>query len=156
MTSRDKTAAAPRTQSHAPALAFATVASENLTWRDIPGGLGAQAASVFGSQSEPGLYVARVRFPPHTMDTPHAHTADRYVTVLEGTWRVGTGPDFRPETAAALGPGSVMFHPAHGVHWDGSSNAETVVVQVVGIGPVSTLPTHPDEPRWVRVSGDAG
>lgn len=132
--------------------AFATVGPDGLTWREIPGGLGAQAATLFGDPGRPGLYVVRVRFPPHTMDTPHSHTADRYVTVLEGDWRIGVGPDFDPASAGVLSPGSVMFHPAGGVHWDGSASDAAVVVQVVGLGPVQTLPHDPDAPRWVRVA----
>lgn len=130
---------------------FITVAPEDCHWQDIPGGLGAQFATVLGSQQKPGLYVVRVRFPPHTMDTPHSHTADRYVTVLEGSWVVGTGSSFDPAAATCLPPGSVMFHPAHGVHWDGSAGDDPVIVQIVGIGPVSTVPADLGEPRWVRV-----
>lgn len=133
--------------------AFATLAADDLVWREIPGGLGAQAATLFGSQGKPGLYVVRVRFPPHVMDTPHSHTADRHVTVLEGTWVIGTGSAFDPEAADALAPGSVMFHPAGGVHWDGAAGAEAVVVQIVGMGPVATVPADPEAPRWVRVAG---
>lgn len=135
--------------------AFETMTRDQIRWREIPGGLGAEAATLFGSQNSPGLYVVRVRFPPHTMDTPHSHTADRHVTVLEGNWVIGTGPEFDPEKVASLAPGTVMFHPAGAVHWDGSAGDEPVIVQIVGMGPVTTVPVETDGPRWVRVGQPA-
>jgi hypothetical protein len=50
------------------------------------------------------------------MELPHSHTADRHVTLLEGVWYAGTGPDFDPASAVPLVTGSYMFHPAGGIH----------------------------------------
>lgn len=144
------TAGSPRAQP-AGAPAFLTIAPADIVWRDIPGGLGAQTAELVGGQNKPGLYVVRVRFPPHVMDTAHWHSGERYVTVIEGTWAAGTGPEFDPTKARSLPPGSVMVHPAQGVHWDGSNNDAAVVVQIVGIGPVSTTQVDPKAPSWVDV-----
>jgi hypothetical protein len=134
--------------------AFLQIAPGDLHWVDIPGGHGAQEAELIGGQDHPGFYVVRVRFPPHWMDTPHWHTRDRYITVLQGTWTVGTGPVFDPTKATQLAAGSVMKHPAHGVHWDGSSGDDAVIVQIIGIGPVSTTAIDPKGPEWVHV-GDS-
>lgn len=131
--------------------AFVRVAPTDIHWKDIPGAHGAQEAELIGGQHKPGFYVVRVRFPPHWMDTPHSHSQDRYITVLQGTWMVGTGPVFDPAKAAPLGPGSVMKHPAHGVHWDGSAGDEPVIVQIIGVGPVSTTAVDPKGPKWVHV-----
>jgi hypothetical protein len=58
---------------------------------DIPDSHGAQEAVLLGDPEKPGMYVVRVKFPPHVMDSPHWHPNARYVTVLEGTWYAGTG-----------------------------------------------------------------
>jgi quercetin dioxygenase-like cupin family protein len=106
---------------------------------------------VYGDRAKAGTYVMRVRFPAGVMDLPHSHTADRHVTVLEGTWYAGTGPDFDPASAAPLSAGSYMFHPAGGVHWDGAAGDEDAVVQIIGNGPVETREEHEEKTGWVHV-----
>ncbi len=130
---------------------FVRVTPSQVHWSEIPGGLGARYAVVLGDPSKPGLYVVRATFPPHVMDTPHTHPNDRYVTVLSGTWYTGTGPVFDLSKAVPLGPGSVMFHPAGAVHWDGSAGDEPVVVQITGMGPAPTVPIDPKGGAWVAV-----
>lgn len=136
--------------------AFQTVTPAQILWRDIPDGLGARYAVVAGNDAGPGLYVVRVRFPPHVMDLPHSHPRARYVTVLEGTWYAGTGPSFDPKRARPLPPGSVMVHPAGGIHWDGSAGNEAVVVQIVGEGPGNSIPLEPGRKQWVQVGAGDG
>lgn len=134
-----------------PPTNFETIAPHNLDWVPIPDGLGAEYAVVYGDPGKAGTYVIRVRFPAGVMDLPHSHSADRHVTVLEGTWHAGTGPDFEPDSATALVPGSYMFHPAGGIHWDGAAGAEDAVVQIIGNGPVETKQEHQENVDWVRV-----
>ena len=81
------------------------------------------------------------------MSTPHSHNQDRYVTVIRGTWNAGTGPSWDPASTTALPTGSVMFHPANAVHFDGSIKEETEV-QIMGIGPVSTKSVYPELGRF--------
>jgi hypothetical protein len=131
--------------------AFVRLTPEQVRWQDIPGAFGAQVATISGDPSGRGLYVQRVRFPPHVMDRPHWHPNDRYVTVLKGTWFTGTGGTFDPAHAVPLKPGSYMFHPAKGLHWDGSGSDEEVIVQVFGLGPADTVPADPKRPLWVQL-----
>jgi len=137
------------------AAGFVRIAPADVHWVEIPGAHGVQFAALLGDQTKPGLYVIRVKFPPHWMDTPHWHPNDRYVTVLQGTWYTGTGPVFDPARAIPLGPGSVMKHPGKGVHWDGSAGDEPVIVQIIGIGPAGTTPLDPKVPEWVEVKTPA-
>jgi len=134
-----------------PRTDFETVAPENLDWVLIPDGLGAAYSVVYGDPAKAGTYVIRVRFPAGVMDLPHSHSEDRHVTVLEGTWHAGTGPNFDAASAAALGAGSYMFHPAGGVHWDGAAGDEDAVVQIIGSGPVETKQEHKESADWVNV-----
>lgn len=135
-----------------PPMNFETVAPEDLGWVPIPDGLGAAYAVVRGDPAKAGVYVIRVRFPAGVMDLPHSHSADRHVTVLEGVWHAGTGPDFDPATAAPLSAGSYMFHPAGGVHWDGAAGDVDAVVQIIGNGPVETRQEHAESADWVKVA----
>ncbi|HET6566167.1 MAG TPA: cupin domain-containing protein [Xanthomonadales bacterium] len=130
---------------------FQTVTTEKLDWVPIPDGLGAAYAVVFGDPAQAGTYVIRVRFPAGVMDLPHSHSGDRHVTVLEGTWHAGTGPDFDVASATPLPAGSYMFHPAGGIHWDGAAGDEDAVVQIIGNGPVETQQEHQESIDWVRV-----
>lgn len=130
---------------------FVRLTPEEIRWEDLPDGHGARIATIAGDPAKPGLYVQRVRFPPHVMDRPHWHPGNRYVTVLKGTWFTGTGPTFDPAKAVPLKPGSYMFHPARALHWDGSNNDEEVIVQVVGLGPLETTAADPAKPFWVQL-----
>ena len=130
---------------------FLRMTPNDVPWRDIPGGHGAQTATLVGDPGKPGFYVVRVRFPPHVMDLPHWHPNDRYVTVLQGTWYAGTGNVFDPAKAVPLPPGSLMVHPARAPHWDGSRSDEAVIVQIVGYGPADGGSVDPNRPDWVDV-----
>lgn len=135
---------------------FVRIQPTDVHWVDVPGGHGAQTATLQGDPDKPGLYVIRAKFPPHVMDRPHSHPNARYVTVLQGTWYTGTGTTFDLRRAVPLPPGSFMLHPAGAAHWDGSAGAETVIVQIIGYGPGTTTPVDPKQPFWVDVSAPAG
>jgi quercetin dioxygenase-like cupin family protein len=130
---------------------FVRLTPEQIHWQDLPDGHGAQLATIAGDPSGNGLYVQRVRFPPHLMDRPHWHPHDRHVTVIRGTWFTGTGATFDPRRAVPLKAGSYMLHPAGALHWDGSNSDEEVIVQVVGIGPADTVQADPSQPFWVQL-----
>jgi len=130
---------------------FVRLTPDQIRWQDVPGGHGAQIATIAGDPSRPGPYLQRVRFPPHVMDRPHWHPGDRHVTVIKGTWYTGTGGTFDPAQAVPMTPGSYMFHPAKALHWDGSNSDEEVIVQVFGEGPVDTVAADPSQPFWVQL-----
>lgn len=131
---------------------FIRVTPETVHWMPLPHSPGVMAAILAGNPSTPGPYVIRVKFPPHVMDLPHFHSSDRYVTVLKGMWYAGTGKRFDPSIAVPTSTGSYMFHPAGGVHWDGSNNSEEVIVQITGVGPVTTTQVDPSAAEWVNLS----
>jgi quercetin dioxygenase-like cupin family protein len=130
---------------------FVRITPDQVQWQNVPDGHGVQEATLVGDPDKRGMYVIRVKFPPHVMDRPHWHPNARYVTVLEGTWYAGTGNTFDAARAVPLKPGSVMLHPAHAVHWDGSRGDETVVVQIVGEGPATSTLVDPRQSFWIEV-----
>lgn len=107
-----------------------------------PFGVGPQQAVLFGDPSKPGVYVVRNRFPPGAHSNPHFHSQDRHVTVIKGTWWMGVGEELDFNKAMPMTAGSYVLHPAGAVHWDGAGDEE-VIVQIVGIGPVETVPVGP-------------
>jgi hypothetical protein len=80
------------------------------------------------------------------MTRPHTHSQDRLVTVISGTWYTGTSEKFEPDKTVGLPAGSFMKHPAKAAHYDGAKDEE-VIVQITGMGPVSTDYINPvDDP----------
>jgi hypothetical protein len=100
---------------------------------------------VFGAANQTGFYITRNRFGPNQTSRPHYHTMDRWVTVIKGTWYGGTGKVFRQKGMVPMPPGSVMYHPAYFIHYDGSQDGTETIVQIMGYGPVTTVQVEEDE-----------
>jgi quercetin dioxygenase-like cupin family protein len=115
-----------------------------------PFGIGVKVATLYGDPSKPGIYVVRIHWPKNTMSRPHSHPQDRHVVVLSGTWWTGTGETFDPDKAVALKAGGYMFHPTGKVHWDGAKDEEAVI-QITGMGPVTTDPVKPGETPFAQI-----
>jgi len=96
-----------------------------------------QRKNIYGAPEEEGFYVYRVRFPQGVSTTPHFHSMERHVTVVEGTWYAGTDASHDMSRATPIPAGGFMVHPAGAVHFDGAVEGP-VVVEIKGIGPVST------------------
>jgi quercetin dioxygenase-like cupin family protein len=101
---------------------------------------GASQAVIWGNPAKPGeTYVVRNRFSPGAFSPPHFHPETRYITVLKGTWWVGSGPKFDRDATTPVPAGSVVVHHANQIHWDGAKDEE-VIVQISGVGPSATIP----------------
>jgi quercetin dioxygenase-like cupin family protein len=99
---------------------------------------GASNAVISGDPSMPGTYVVRNRFAPGTFSPPHFHPETRYITVLKGTWWVGSGPVFDKDKTTPVPAGSFVVHHPNQIHWDGAKDEEAVV-QIMGVGPSATV-----------------
>ena len=75
------------------------------------------------------------------MSHPHFHPNDRFIYVISGTWWVGTGTKFDPDTTKPLPPGSFAQHFAKQVHWDGAKDEDTIL-EIVGEGPATATPAE--------------
>jgi len=101
---------------------------------------GSTQVVISGDPSKPGMYVVQNTFAPGRTSRPHYHDQDRYITVIKGTWWVSMGPEadvYDPSKMVAMKPGSYVFHPAFGHHYDGAKDEETTV-RIIGMGPVTT------------------
>jgi len=105
---------------------------------DIPWIKGADAdrATLLGNPDKPGLYIVLVRWHAHNNSRPHFHPNDRYVTVLSGTWWVGTGSVYQPDKMVPMATGSYITHVARQIHYDGAKDADCVI-EIVGYGPAT-------------------
>jgi hypothetical protein len=102
---------------------------------------GAKMAVLRGDPSKPGPYIVIVKWSPHSMSRPHFHPNDRFITVLSGTWWIGTGSKFDPESTVAMKPGSFVTHFAKQIHYDGAKDEEAII-EIVGEGPATTTPVE--------------
>lgn len=113
--------------------ALAYTAPDKLDWSGDPK-VGPLTHILWGDPKSPGPYAVLVRWPPHQMSRPHTHPFDRHITVISGTWWVGTGPTYSPDTTAPMPAGSVVTHFAGQLHYDGAKD-DWVTLEIVGEGP---------------------
>ena len=101
---------------------------------------GNQQAILFGDPTKPGLYGVMTKWlAGNHFSRPHFHPNDRFITVLSGTWWVGSGPDFDPNASVPMPAGSFVTHFGKQVHWDGAKDTDAVLL-IVGEGPATTTP----------------
>jgi hypothetical protein len=112
-----------------------------IPWKEVPSIPGLRIATLAGDPNGTGLYVQLIHWPPHRMSRPHFHANDRFITVLSGTWWVGTGPTFDPDRTVPMPAGSFVTHFNHQIHYDGAKDSEAVI-EVVGIGPAAMIPAE--------------
>jgi hypothetical protein len=112
---------------------------DQIQWKDDPMGL--KMAVLAGDPSKPGLYVVLVKWTPHHMSRPHWHPNDRFITVISGTWWVGTGAKFDPDKTVAMPAGSFVTHFGKQIHYDGAKDSEAVL-EIVGEGPATATPAE--------------
>jgi len=114
---------------------------DRLTWRKSTGPNSPNQAILFGDPSKPGWYGILVKWDPGKMSRPHFHPNDRYVTVVSGTWYVGTGSKYDPPSTKPVPAGSFVTHFAKQIHYDGAKDQE-VVLEIVGMGPDTATPAE--------------
>ncbi len=101
---------------------------------------GGRTVNIYGNPREEGLYVIQITWPPGSGSRPHYHDQARYINVLKGHWYVHTGPEaavYNPDATTRVGPGTFIYEPPNGIHYDMAKDEE-VVVQIFGYGPVNT------------------
>jgi len=110
---------------------------DQIKWVANPSG--SESAVLVGDPSKPGLYVVLNKWKAHHNSKPHSHPNDRFITVISGTWWVGTGSDYNPDTLKPVPAGSFVTHYGNEIHYDGAKDEDTIL-QIVGIGPATSKP----------------
>ncbi len=114
--------------------AIAIKSLADIQWKG--NGRGAQQIVLAGDPSKPGLYVILIKWNPGSNSRPHFHPNDRFITVLSGTWWVGSGRKYDPDSMKPVPAGSLVTHFANQVHYDGAKDGEAIL-QIVGMGPAT-------------------
>jgi hypothetical protein len=111
-----------------------------IDWQDIAAD-GTRYALLEGDkQNAQSGFSYLLQLPAGVWDQPHWHTGGARLLVLKGELRLGLGPAFAPKSADRFPTGSVLFVPAHEVHFDGC-DVETLVFGVAHVAPS-------DKGRW--------
>ena len=100
------------------------------------------AGALVGDPAKEGLYVVMVKWPAgNHFSHPHFHPHDRFITVLKGTWWVGTGTKFDPDGTVPMPAGTFVTHYGQQVHFDGAKTEDAVLL-IVGEGPGTSTPAE--------------
>ena len=140
-------AQAPATNSaHA---AHVMTAPDQITWGACPPFLpmGAQCATLEGDPSiANALFTIRSKLPDGYVFAPHTHPTDEHVTVLAGTFSMGTGDAFDMKAVHDMPAGSFAVMPAEMRHFAYTKDGATI--QIHGMGPFVLNYVNPkDDPR---------
>ncbi len=114
--------------------AIAIRQADELKWRDPTGAAPVNQVVLFGDPTKPGYYMVMNRFKPNTFSRPHFHPNDRFITVIKGTWYVGTGNKWDRDATIPVKAGGAVTHFGKEVHYDGAKDEE-VIVLITGEGP---------------------
>jgi quercetin dioxygenase-like cupin family protein len=124
------------------------VSGKDITWRPASGALpgGVEMAVLQGDPAKEGPFVLRLKFPDAQRVPPHWHPSDEHVTVIEGTFMLGTGEKFDVAGTKPLAAGDYAFMPKEMRHFAMTKGAS--IVQVQGTGPFVVNYVNPaDDPR---------
>jgi quercetin dioxygenase-like cupin family protein len=123
------------------------IAASDLKWDDVPSlPPGAKIAVIEGPMNEAVPFTIRLKFPADYSIPAHSHPAVERVTVLSGTFHMGTGDRLDSQKTMPLKQGDMMIMQPQTNHF--AWTKEEVVVQLNGMGPWGVTYVYPaDDPR---------
>jgi hypothetical protein len=120
--------------------AIAIKMPKDIKWVESPAA-GSALAVLVGAPDKPGFYAVLTKWHAGHMSHPHFHANNRYITVISGTWWVGTGTKYDPDSTKPVPAGSFVTHFGKQIHYDGAKDGDTVL-QIVGDGPGTMIPAE--------------
>lgn len=120
----------------------------DVEWRPGPASLepGSEIAVLEGNPSEAGVFTLRLRLPAGYVIAPHWHPNVERVTVLSGTFLLGSGDELDRRAVERLEAGSYTSLPPETPHY-AIAEGETVI-QLTSVGPwVLNYIDPADDPR---------
>lgn len=119
----------------------------DLKWAEVPSiPPGAMIAVIEGPMNEPAPFTVRLKFPANYKLPAHWHPAIEHVTVISGTFNMGTGDKLDTSKTHALPPGAVAIMQPKTNHF--AWTKEETVVQLHGVGPWGITYVNPaDDPQ---------
>jgi quercetin dioxygenase-like cupin family protein len=118
---------------------------DKIDWKDGPRSLpaGAKFVVLEGDPAKAGFFAMRARLPDGFRVPPHFHPGVERITVLSGTFHLGSGETFDKSAATALPPGSYSSMQP-GMRHFGWAQGETII-QVATEGPCGITYVNPDD-----------
>ncbi len=111
---------------------------------------GTQVSNLLGDPSQPGPFVLRLIFPPHTDIMPHTHSKPETVTVLSGEIFHEHGTTLVHAQGTELTAGGFVYLPQGMPHSLWTTNQQAVI-QVSGTGPFGLQYVNPaDDPSRAK------
>src|SRR5688572_16836389 len=110
------------------------VSPKDLKWGDVPSlPPGAKIAVIQGPMNEAKPFTVRLKLPANYKIPAHSHPGIEHVTVISGTFNMGTGDKLDQKKTKALSPGSIAIMQPKTNHF-AWTKGETIV-QLHGMGP---------------------
>jgi quercetin dioxygenase-like cupin family protein len=107
---------------------------------------GAEFAVLKGDPTKEGVYVVRLKVPAGFRIAAHTHPNDENVTVLSGTFNIGTGAKLDETKGESIKTGGYSFVAKGMQHY--AWFPEDTVIQLHGMGPQGITYVNPaDDPR---------
>ena len=110
--------------------------ADEMKWRDPTGAAPVNQKVLFGDPTKSGYYMVMNRFKPGNFSKPHFHPNDRFITVVQGTWYVGTGNKWDKDATVGVKTGGAVTHFGKEVHYDGAKDEEVILI-ITGEGPAT-------------------
>ena len=108
---------------------------DQFAWEERPGSA-TKSVTVFGDPLKAGLYVQITKRGPNDWSQPHSHPNERFITVLAGTFLIGTGAKFDKNNTVAVGPGGVIHDIPNQMHYEGTG-PEGATLEFIAMGPAA-------------------
>jgi hypothetical protein len=113
-----------------------------IEWKSPPENPGVQNAVMVGDPAKDGLYMVFTKWlAGNHFSHPHFHRHDRFITVVKGTWWVGSGTKYDPDATVPMPAGTFVTHYGQQVHFDGAKDEDAVLL-IVGLGPATATPAE--------------
>jgi len=121
------------------------VKAADIKWVDAKGHPpGVKTCLVHGDPTK-GAFVLMVKIPSGTRYPPHRHSADEVVSVISGSFMLGSGEKMDESKGTAVDAGGYFSIKAGHPHW-GAAKADTVLLRY-GNGPADIKFVNPaDDP----------
>lgn len=122
------------------------VIPDELKWEDVPSvPPGAKVAVIEGPLNESVPITLRLKFPANYELPAHWHPGIEHVTVISGTFNMGTGDKLDRSKTKPLSAGSVAIMQPRTNHF--ALTKEDTIVQIHGVGPWAINYVNPaDDP----------
>jgi quercetin dioxygenase-like cupin family protein len=123
----------------------AIVKASEIKWVDAKGHpKGVKSCLLHGDPAK-GAFVLQLKIPSGTVYPPHRHSADEVVSVISGSFMVGSGEKFLEAKGTTVDAGGYFSFKAQSPHW-AAAKTDTVLLRY-GNGPADIKFVNPaDDP----------